>query len=160
MFVYSPLRPPPQFRKQQKSYLGDVQRQKGGGDNQQFGIEMKEDGSIADTGFNDAQMSVMQNLEGIVNERDEEIQKIAKSIEELSNIFKELAVLIIDQGTILDRIDYNMEQVVEHVKEGITQLEQAEELQKSARPTKCIIALLLLIGVMMTVLIVKHTGKK
>ncbi len=36
---------------------------------------------------------------------------LAKSIEELSVIFKELAVLVIDQGTVLDRIDYNMEQV-------------------------------------------------
>lgn len=44
--------------------------------------------------------------------RDVEIQQIAKSIEELSQIFKELAVLVIDQGTILDRIDFNMEQVV------------------------------------------------
>ena len=34
----------------------------------------------------------------------------AQSIEELSDIFKELAVLVIDQGTILDRIDFNMEQ--------------------------------------------------
>lgn len=34
-----------------------------------------------------------------------------KSIEDLSTIFKELAVLVIDQGTILDRIDFNMEQV-------------------------------------------------
>lgn len=147
-----------EFRKQQKTYLADVQRQKGGGDNQQFGLELKDDFSMVDTGFNAQQMAVMQNLEGIVNERDEEIQKIAKSIEELSNIFKELSVLIIDQGTILDRIDYNMEQTVEHVKEGIQELEQAEELQKSARATKCIIALLLLITIMMTVLIVKHTS--
>ena len=36
---------------------------------------------------------------------------LAQSIEELSEIFKELAVLVIDQGTILDRIDFNMEQV-------------------------------------------------
>lgn len=44
--------------------------------------------------------------------RDQEIQHIARSIEELSQIFKELAVLVIDQGTVLDRIDFNMEQVV------------------------------------------------
>jgi len=43
--------------------------------------------------------------------RDHEINAIVQSIEELSQIFKELAVLVIDQGTILDRIDYNMEQV-------------------------------------------------
>lgn len=99
---------------------------------------------------------MVDNLEGIVSERDEEIQNIAKSIEELSSIFKELAVLVIDQGTILDRIDFNMEQVVEHTKEGIQQLEKAEEHQKSARPLKCIFCLLTLIAIMMTILVLKH----
>jgi hypothetical protein len=50
--------------------------------------------------------------DGLMGCRDKEIQQIARSIEELSQIFKELAILVIDQGTILDRIDYNMEQVV------------------------------------------------
>jgi hypothetical protein len=45
---------------------------------------------------------------------------------------------VIDQGTLLDRIDYNMEQVVEHMEKGVEQLESAEELQKSARPRTCI----------------------
>ena len=80
----------------------------------------------------------------------------AQSIEELSDIFKELAVLVIDQGTILDRIDFNMEQVVEHTKEGIKQLEKAEQHQKSARPLKCIGCLLVMIAVMLTILILKH----
>ena len=37
-------------------------------------------------------------------------------------------------GTILDRIDYNMETAVEHAKEGVVQLEKAEENQKNALP--------------------------
>jgi syntaxin 16 len=48
--------------------------------------------------------------------RDTEIQRIAESIEELANIMKHLAGLVIDQGTILDRIDYNMDAAVEHTK--------------------------------------------
>ena len=44
-----------------------------------------------------------------VKERDVEIRKTAQSIEELYCIFKELAVLVIDQDTIPDRIDYNLE---------------------------------------------------
>lgn len=95
----------------------------------------------------------------LVNQRDEEITRIAKSIEELAQIFRELAVLVIDQGTILDRIDYNMENAVEHVKEGVKQLEQAEEHQKNSMATKCILLLVVLIIIMVAILSWKHSGK-
>ena len=62
-------------------------------------------------GFTQQQLHVVDDLEQVAEERDAEITRIAQSIEELSQIFKELAVLVIDQGTILDRIDFNMEQV-------------------------------------------------
>ncbi|GMI37718.1 hypothetical protein TrCOL_g8565 [Triparma columacea] len=144
------------FRKLQQKYLTDVSAQKSGNDSQ-FGVDlMSGGGGEGGVGFTDQQMAVVDDLEGIVNERDEEIQNIAQSIEELSTIFKELAVLVIDQGTILDRIDFNMEQVVEHTKEGIKQLEKAEQHQKSARPLKCIGCLLVMIAVMLTILILKH----
>ena len=58
-----------------------------------------------------AQLAAVDDVEIQVAKRDHEINAIVESIEELSQIFKELAVLVIDQGTILDRIDYNMEQV-------------------------------------------------
>ena len=63
-------------------------------------------------------MSAVVDIEHLVEERDQEIRKIAESIQELSGIFKELAALVIDQGTILDRIDFNMEQVAEHTRRG------------------------------------------
>lgn len=94
----------------------------------------------------------------MVNQRDEEITNIARSIEELAQIFKELAVLVIDQGTILDRIDYNMENAVEHAKEGMKQLEKAEEHQKNSLAMKCIIALVVLIIIMIGILIWKHSS--
>ena len=152
------------FRRQQKQYLSDVTAQKSGNDSQ-FGLELTGVGgggsSSADgldsAGFTTQQLAVVNDLDGIVSQRDEEIQNIAHSIEELSTIFKELSVLVIDQGTILDRIDFNMEQVVEHTKEGINQLEKAEKHQKSARPLKCIACLLIAIAVMLTILILKHT---
>jgi syntaxin 16 len=90
--------------------------------------------------------------------RDQEIQNIAKSIEELAQIFKELAVLVIDQGTLLDRIDYNMEAAVEHVKGGVEQLHQAEEHQKNNIAMRCIILLVVIIFILMIVLITKHTS--
>jgi len=145
-----------QFRQKQRKYLSDVQIQKSGGvmdSENKFGIDLNSSGH---DGFSTQQMTVVDDLTLQVQSRDQEISKIAQSIEELGSIFKELAVLVIDQGTILDRIDYNMEAVVEHTREGIQQLEKAEKHQKSARPLKCIIFLLALIGLLLLILIWKH----
>ena len=145
----------------QKEYMEKLAKQKhgaSGGSELDFLTERKKGVSSTSiqVGFTQQQLQVVDDLEAVAEERDEEITKIAQSIEELSTIFKELAVLVIDQGTILDRIDFNMEQVVEHTKEGLGQLTKAEKHQKSARPVKCIALLLFLIAVMLTVLIMKH----
>jgi syntaxin 16 len=99
---------------------------------------------------------MVDDMTVMIQSRDQEIVQIAKSIEELGSIFKELAVLVIDQGTILDRIDYNMEAVVESTKTGIKQLEKAEQHQKNARPLRCIVCLSVTIFVLLVILILKH----
>ena len=97
--------------------------------------------------------------ETVIAERDAEITNIVKSIEELSLIFKELNVLVHDQGTMLDRIDYNMECAVENVKSGVGQLDKADEHQKSAMSTqtKIIGGLTGMISIMIGLLILKKT---
>lgn len=40
----------------------------------------------------------------------------------LATIFKQLNDLVIDQGTILDRIDYNVEQTVSNIQKANVQL--------------------------------------
>lgn len=140
------------FRQSQRKYLAEVQAQKSGGSPADFGINLDTEGDF----FSSEQIAVVDDLTEAVQSRDQEIAKIAQSIEELGAIFKELAVLVIDQGTILDRIDYNMEAVVEHTKTGIQQLEKAEKYQKNARPMKCIICLLSLIGILLIILMLKH----
>lgn len=146
-----------EFRQKQRKYLSDVQAQKSGAaaeTESKFGIDINE--TAREYGFNETQLAVVDDLNAAVQSRDKEIVQIAKSIEELGSIFKELAVLVIDQGTILDRIDYNMEAVVEHTKEGIGQLEKAEKHQKNARPLKCIVCLAVTIFILLIILILKH----
>jgi len=152
-----------EFRQDQRRYLADVQAQKSGGvssTDDKFGINVQDKQRLSEDDIDDfmtvQQVSMVDDLSEIVQGRDQEIAKIAQSIEELGTIFKELAVLVIDQGTILDRIDYNMEAVVEHTKTGISQLERAEKSQKSARPMKCIFCLLVTIGILLILLVLKH----
>ncbi|KAG5191487.1 soluble NSF attachment protein receptor, partial [Tribonema minus] len=146
------------FRSAQKDYLVRLKRQKEGG--HEFDFLAVEERAAAKVGmsaaYDQAQLAVLEESESYVQERDAEIRNIVKSIEELSMIFKELAVLVIDQGTILDRIDFNMEQVVEHTKDGVAQLHRAEESQKAAMPVKCIAALLALIAILVILLVLKH----
>jgi len=157
------------FRRAQKEYLSKRQAQKTGAtaDGTFDFLSETEKGSGApqltslDTAgvqFTMDQLAVVDDAEKLAAERDQEINKIVQNIEELSAIFKELAVLVIDQGTILDRIDYNMEQVVQSTEDGVIALEKAEAYQKSARPRWCICILLFLITILLTFLILKHNG--
>lgn len=71
-----------------------------------FSQTMLQQTSQRQTGSNDAAIA----------QREREINDIAKGIIELSDIFRELQGMIIDQGTMLDRIDYNVERMNTEVK--------------------------------------------
>ena len=53
-----------------------------------------------------------------------EIQNLAKSINDLAVLFKDLSVLVIEQGTILDRIDYNIAEAKEYTEKANVHLEK------------------------------------
>ena len=57
----------------------------------------------------------MDVIEDETVRRSKEISNIAKSIKELAVLFKDLSVLVVEQGTILDRIDYNVNEAKEHM---------------------------------------------
>lgn len=141
------------FRQAQKDYLNEIRkRQKGSGwedTGDQTGTKS------VDMGFSDSQQHELESMEVNASQRSEEICQIASSVNDLHTIFKELAVLVIDQGSILDRIDYNIEQVVVQSKEANTQLQKAEKSQKSNRAMKAIILLVLVNLVLIVILVVK-----
>ena len=57
-----------------------------------------------------------------ITRRDQEINDIVKSIHGLAEIFRDMQSLVVDQGTILDRIDYNVEQAAVSIKEANKEL--------------------------------------
>lgn len=58
--------------------------------------------------------------------KDEEIQNLVKSINDLASIFKDLSVLVIEQGTILDRIDYNVQEAKDNVQIAVKELHEVQ----------------------------------
>ena len=156
------------FRKQQKDYLTRL-RAKGGGSSSNKsssaaaalslldGSESKGGGDYAnfDPGFSDIQALQADSLTSVIEERDQEVAKILGSIHELAQIMKDLSVLVIDQGTILDRIDYNLENTGSRMQEGVVQLKKAERAQRRGVAAMCVTWLLVAIAVVFIVLVFK-----
>ena len=63
------------------------------------------------------------------------------------------------QGTILDRIDYNIEQSAQKIAEGVKHLEKAEKHQKRSVKLMLILILVLLVGVGVVALIIYQIVK-
>lgn len=70
------------------------------------------------------QSAIVNSNDASIIQREKEIAELAKGIIELADIFKELQTMVIDQGTMLDRIDYNIENMVSHVKGAEKELVQ------------------------------------
>ncbi|KAN0090881.1 t-SNARE [Tylopilus felleus] len=90
-----------------------------------------------------------------IRHRDRELTEIANSIASLAELFKDLSVLVIDQGTLLDSIEYNIEQTSVHVAEAVKELNVATRYQKNTGRRKIIFLLLLIIFGLIIVLIFK-----
>ena len=152
------------FRKKQKDYLQKLkQLQDRGPGGDVFG-EITGAGSGGgdadyDPGFSDVQVLRANNMIDEAIARDNEVVKIIESVNELAAVMKDLSVLIIDQGTILDRIDYNVEQVATNVAEGVKQLEAAEKTQKRNWMLTIIMALMVIVILMIVIVTIKAMVK-
>ncbi|KAG9013649.1 hypothetical protein FRB90_005821 [Tulasnella sp. 427] len=103
------------------------------------------------------QLQQQQQLPGGLDleTRSREVTEIAKSIASLAEVFKDLSNLVIDQGTILDSVEYNIEQTAIHVQEAAKDLDVATKYQKNVGRRKCIFLLLIIIVGLILVLIFK-----
>lgn len=93
-----------------------------------------------------------------IMQREREITDIAQGIIELADIFKDLQAMVIDQGTMLDRIDYNVERMATDVKAADKQLTVATGYQKKSLKRKIILLLIIIIAGMIILLIIKPKG--
>lgn len=90
-----------------------------------------------------------------IQQRSREIDEIAKSIQELAQLFGDLQTLVIDQGTMLDRIDYNVELMSTEMKSAVQELETATRYQRRSGRRQCILFLCLLIALLIAIIVTK-----
>lgn len=164
-----------EFRRSQESYLHALQQRKEKSNrtlenskkpSTAEDVALSEFGAKSGGGGNNSNIAVEGDLTqleialdtGVYEEaveRDRELRNVAKSIKELSDIFRDLAILVIDQGTALDRIDCNLESAQDNTRQAVVHLESANNYSKGARLRNFILILLALILVMVVILVVR-----
>ncbi|CAJ1931096.1 unnamed protein product [Sphenostylis stenocarpa] len=90
--------------------------------------------------------------EAIIEEREQGIQEIQQQIGEVNEIFKDLAVLVHEQGTMIDDIGSNIENSHEATLQAKSQLGKASKTQRSNSSLTCL--LLVIFGVVLLIVIV------
>uniref|UniRef100_A0A182SI87 t-SNARE coiled-coil homology domain-containing protein n=1 Tax=Anopheles maculatus TaxID=74869 RepID=A0A182SI87_9DIPT len=91
----------------------------------------------------------------LLKSREDEVLRMTNSITDLNVIFKDISKLIQEQGTILDRIDYNIESAQVRVSDGLSQLQKSESYQRKNRKMHCI--MLLAFAIMFMIILIIFT---
>ncbi|PHH58719.1 hypothetical protein CDD81_4742 [Ophiocordyceps australis] len=106
-----------------------------------------------------SQQRSLHSNDAAIAQREHEIEDIAQGIIELSDLFRDLQAMVIDQGTMLDRIDYNVESMNQDVKGADQELNVASGYQRKTTKRKIMLLLLILIAGLFILLLVKPKRK-
>jgi len=80
-----------------------------------------------------------------IQERHDAVKDIEKKLLDLHQIFLDMAVLVESQGDMLDNIETQVSNAVDHVQSGTVALQKAKTLQRNSRKWMCIAIIILLI---------------
>lgn len=80
-----------------------------------------------------------------IQERHDAVRDIEKKLLDLHQIFLDMAVLVESQGDMLDNIETQVSNAVDHVQSGTVALQKAKTLQRNSRKWMCIAIIILLI---------------
>ncbi|WBW73450.1 SNARE Tlg2 [Schizosaccharomyces osmophilus] len=145
-----------QFRKKQSNYLKKLR-----GLNSDFSSsDAKLEDTVSDVAISQStiQQAALMEEEGederaVQHERA--VAKIAEGILELAQMFQDLQGLVIEQGALVDRVDYNVEQTQVHAKSAEKELTKAEGHQRNTGRLRFMCFLILLIVALIIILIGK-----
>lgn len=101
-----------------------------------------------------AQIAMEQDVDlAQLRERESALRRLENDIVDVNMIFKDLAVMVHDQGEVIDSIESNVENVQIRVHEANNHLESAKKSQQAARKKKFIF-FMIIGGVLAVILLV------
>ena len=98
-------------------------------------------------------MTTENNLKLV--KRDNELDNLLSSVYDLAELFKDMQNLVMEQGSILDRIDYNIDIAATNVSSGKKNIEKADKYHKNNCFRNVIIILIICIFIEGLLLIFK-----
>mmetsp|Transcript_4496 Transcript_4496/g.3772 ORF Transcript_4496/g.3772 Transcript_4496/m.3772 type:complete len:269 (+) Transcript_4496:150-956(+) len=117
------------LRQRQRNYVSKLKELQGGEDSN---INLSDE-------YDEDELELDELEEYRAKHKDKEIQELSDSVRDLAVLFKELSTLVIEQGTIIDRIDYNVESALVNTQKGRKHLVSARKAQKSNRSRSILI---------------------
>ena len=99
-------------------------------------------------------LSTQENYSQL-RKRDQDLTNLLNSVNELAQIFKDMQTLVMEQGTILDRIDYNIEVASTNISKGKKNITKADKYMKNNCFRNVIIVLIVIIFIEALLLVFK-----
>jgi len=102
-----------------------------------------------------------KNALAYIEARHADIKRIEASIQQLHQLFVDMAILVESQGEMLNQIEYNVSQSVAYTAKGVEELKGAVKLQKKSRKKMYILICIMVIIIAVIIIpIVTTIGKK
>jgi len=86
-----------------------------------------------------------------VQSKHEELIKLESSIREVHQLFMDMAILVEQQGELLDNIEDIVSHAATYTEQGVTQLVKAKDLQKKMRKKMCCLTVCFAFGLLLLV---------
>lgn len=110
-------------------------------------------GSV-DIGFTDQQQARVQTNRIRIAQREQEIREIAEQVEQLGEMFSDIANMVNLQGSLLDRIDYNLENADHSIAQGNDEIKQVLKGERGFSKCLCLLLVLICIWGIVVVIVV------
>lgn len=99
-------------------------------------------------------MATLATLAEDYEQRDAEIAAMIGEITEIQEIMRDLNTLVVEQGTMVDRIDQNIAAVAEAVEAGAEHVRRAQERSKNSFTTTCMLVLVVAIIIVFVLMVI------